>query len=188
MRKIFLGLLLMILFSLILGKTTLAAIPTNNLLKVASPTAQPKVNYSLPYPGILPDHPLYSLKMLRDRLVDFLLRDPLKKAEFLILMADKRLGAGKTLLESQKADLGQTTINKGEDYLLRAIETTRLAKEQGKDTSGLTEKLESSIAKHLEVLGEVLQKAPEQAKPGLQNALKNSQKGYQKVLELKSKK
>ncbi len=187
MRKIFLGLLLMIFFSLILGKTTQAATQAGTL-KAASPTAQPKVNYSLPYPGILPDHPLYSLKMLRDRLVDFLIRDPLKKTEFLILMADKRLGAGKTLIESQKADLGQTTINKGEDYLLRAIETARLAKEQGKDTSGLTEKLESSIAKHLEVLGEVLQKAPEQAKPGLQNALKNSRKGYQRVLELKTQK
>lgn len=174
-------------FSLIFGKTTLAA--TQKItINVANPTATPKIDYPLPYPGILPGHPLYSLKMLRDRLMDFLIRDPLKKAEFLILMADKRLGAGKTLIESQKADLGQTTINKGEDYLIRAIETVKLAKEQGKDTSGLTVKLESSIAKHLEILGEVLQKAPEQAKPGLQNALQNSQKGYQRVLELKGNK
>lgn len=187
MRKIFLGLLLIILFSWLSGRTILAA--TQKItINVASPTAQPKVDYPLPYPGILPDHPLYSLKMLRDRIMDFLIRDPFKKAEFLILMADKRLGAGKTLIESQKADLGQTTINKGEDYLLRAIETIKSAKEQGKDVGGLTVKLESSISKHLEVIGEVLQKAPEQAKPGLQNALENSQKGYQRVLELKTNK
>ena len=50
-------------------------------------------------------------------------------------------------------------------------------------------KYEISLTLHqsLNELGEVLQKAPEQAKPGLQNALKNSQKGYQRVLELKEK-
>ena len=52
------------------------------------------INYPLAYPGILPDNPLYPLKMLRDRIVFFLINDPFKKAEFNLLQADKRLGAG----------------------------------------------------------------------------------------------
>ena len=40
------------------------------------------VNYQLPYPGrILPDHPLYFLKMIRDRIWLFFTTNSLKKAE-----------------------------------------------------------------------------------------------------------
>src|SRR3989344_6985739 len=50
--------------------------------------------YTLPYPGILPDNLLYPIKVFRDRIVSFLISDPLKKAEFNLLQADKRLQAG----------------------------------------------------------------------------------------------
>lgn len=151
---------------------------------VSQPAAE-KVDYALPYPGILPDHPLYSLKMLRDRIMDFLITDPFKKTEFLILMADKRIGAGKALIEANKAGLGETTISKAENYFNRAMEMLIQARQQGKETNGLSDKLEKSVRKHIEVLQEVLSKAPESARPGLQNALSNAQNGYQRVLELK---
>lgn len=156
--------------------------PTPTL--TASPTAQ-KVDYVLPYPGILPDHILYPVKMLRDRILDFLIREPIKKTEFLILMADKRLGAGKTLIDFGKVSLGETTLSKGEKYLERAINKVSETRQQGKDVSGLLDKLEKSVQKHIEVLEEVLQKTPTSAKPGIENALENAQKGYQRVLELR---
>ncbi len=63
----------------------------------------PKVEYNLPYPGILPDHPLYFLKQLRDKILDFLITDPVKKAEFYILQADKRLSMGIALTDEKKS-------------------------------------------------------------------------------------
>ncbi|MBI4999194.1 hypothetical protein HZB97_00300 [Candidatus Gottesmanbacteria bacterium] len=164
--------------SVALGKTPTPA-PTPGVIKV---------DYVLPYPGILPDHVLYPVKMLRDRILDFFIREPIKKTEFLILMADKRLGAGKTLIDYGKISLGEITVSKGEKYLERAIGKVSEAQRLGKNVSGVLDKLEKSTKKHLEVLEEVLEKAPESAKPGLMNALENAQKGYQKVRELKGTK
>lgn len=150
--------------------------------------APQKVEYFLPYPGILPDHILYSLKTLRDKIMGFLIKDPLKKAEFELLTADKRLGAGKVLMEGGKPELGKTTISKGEKYLEKALLTLEKAKNDGQKTEEALNKMEKAVRKHIEVLEEVLLKAPDQAKPGLTNALEKAQKGYQKVLELKKNK
>ncbi|HSW97310.1 MAG TPA: hypothetical protein VLF89_05800, partial [Candidatus Saccharimonadales bacterium] len=35
-----------------------------------------QIQYDLPYPGLLPDNPLYSLKVLRDKIVEFFISDP----------------------------------------------------------------------------------------------------------------
>ena len=54
-------------------------------------TPQEKVIYNLPYPGLLPDSPLYITKVIRDKITDFLTRDNLKKAELYLLYSDKRV-------------------------------------------------------------------------------------------------
>ncbi|MBF8250036.1 MAG: LPXTG-motif cell wall anchor protein, partial [Candidatus Levybacteria bacterium] len=81
-------------FSISFAKSDLAAAQT------ATPSSNQEVNYELPYPGLLPDSPLYFLRVTRDKLVSFLISDPLKKAEFDLLQADKRLNAGIYLLNS----------------------------------------------------------------------------------------
>lgn len=183
MRKTIIGVVLSLALLFFLKGSLYAQINTSPT--PAGSVLAAKVDYTLAYPGLLPDHPLYSLKVLRDRLMDFFIRDPLKKTEFLILMADKRLGAGKALIEGAKVDLGESTISKGENYLERAINSLTQARQQGKEPGPLLDKLEKSVRKHIEVLQEVLSKAPTSAQPGLRNALENAQKGYQRVLELK---
>lgn len=120
------------------------------------------VKYDLPYPGILPDNPLYFLKMIRDRIVGFLISDPLKKAEFDLLQADKRLNAGIYLLDKNKdknARLAQSTISKGEDYFEKAIEKVDQAKKQGLDTKDILRRLSEASKKHQEVLQSLEAKA-----------------------------
>lgn len=102
------------------------------------------VNYYLPYPGILPDHPLYWVKMTRDRLQLLLIADKELKAEKMLLYADKRLGAGWALIEGQKADLGVTTLTKAEKYLEQAA---KLGENQS-----FKEKINKARLKHQEVL------------------------------------
>lgn len=102
------------------------------------------VDYYLPYPGILPDHPLYWLKMMRDRVGLVLTTGETAKAEKLLLYADKRLGAAWALIEGNKVPLGVSTLTKAEKYLEEAWN-------KGKNLP-FQPKLSKAVKKHLEVL------------------------------------
>ncbi len=113
-----------------------------------------RVDYYLPYPGILPDHPMYWLKMIRDRVQLWLVTDSEMKAEKLLLCADKRLGAGFQLVEGSKVSLGVTTLTKAEKYLEQAV----LLSESIEGAEELREKLGKATRKHREVLMMVREK------------------------------
>jgi hypothetical protein len=97
-------------------------------------TITPTPDYLLPYPGILPDSPLYGFKTLRDKIVSIMIGDPLKKAEFDLLQADKRIGAALQLLKTgnkEKQLVALSTISKGQNYYEEAIEKLAEARKQG---------------------------------------------------------
>ena len=129
-----------------------------------------EINYFLPYPGILPDHFLYPVKMVRDRIQLWLTTNPLKKAELMLLFADKRLGAGKALIEGNKIDLGISTLTKGEKYLQRAVFQETLAREK-EETRVLLEKLSLAALKHEEVLSGLQEKVSDEANETLKTIL-----------------
>jgi len=79
-------------------------------------TPSQTVNYVLPFPGLLPGHPLYGLKVMRDKVYDFFLTDALKKAEFKLLMADKRVAMGQILHDMGQPDLAEETLSKALNY------------------------------------------------------------------------
>jgi len=114
-------------------------------------TSETKVDYYLPYPGILPDHPLYWLKMVRDRVQLWLTTDSWQRGEKLLLYADKRLGAGWALVEGNKPDLGITTITKAEKYLEQAVNLAQKLGEGEKEVK-FKAKLAKAVKKHEEVL------------------------------------
>lgn len=146
MKKLFLGFFIVSLFFFI------------SLPIVAQENTQPD-DYQLPYPGILPDSPLYFLKTTRDKIVSFLISDSLKKAEFDVLQADKRLQAGVKLIEKGKEDLAEETISKGENYFEEAVSKIEEAKREGKDVKPLLETMSASVKKHQEVVGQLQKKA-----------------------------
>ncbi|MDZ7586718.1 MAG: DUF5667 domain-containing protein [Patescibacteria group bacterium] len=110
-----------------------------------------KIDYYLPYPGLLPDHPLYWLKMIRDRVQLWLTTEGLPKGEKLLLYADKRLGAGWALMEGNKKDLGITTLTKAEKYLEQAVSVGQKLGEGEKEVK-FKARLAKAIKKHEEVL------------------------------------
>lgn len=147
-----------------------------------SPTVTPApVDYYLVYPGILPDHFLYPLKMIRDRILLYLTFDSVKRAERLLLFADKRLGAAKALIEGGKVDLGVSTMTKAEKYLEQAINQAEKATKAGKDTTVLYEQLAKATLKHEEILQSVYLRVPDQAKPVIEDALRYSRQGFETV-------
>jgi hypothetical protein len=138
--------------------------------------------YDLPYPGLLPDHPLYFLKMLRDKIIGFFISDPIKKAEFDILQADKRLNGAIYLFykkSSEKDELAISTISKGQNYFNDALVKIKLAKQQGINISDITTKLKSSLKGHGLTLKNLEDKVSEKTKKELkvsQERLKDFEK------------
>jgi len=105
-------------------------------------------NYELPYPGLLPDHPLYFLKMTRDKIIGFFISDPIKKAEFDVLQSDKRLSAGIYLLNKKSLksqEIAVSTFSKGQNYYDDAITKVALAEKQGMNTTDIKTKIKTSL-------------------------------------------
>lgn len=132
-----------------------------------------KVDYDLPYPGILPDHPLYPLKVFRDRILEFLIRDQLRKIDFYLLMADKRLNMGIFLTDKNKPELAETTVSKGEKYFLKGVE--QLENVSRSDTLSLpgdtVAKYKTASLKHQEVIEELKKNSPESLQAGYNSSL-----------------
>ncbi len=119
---------------------------------VASQSSQ--INYQLPYPGILPDNPLYFFKVLRDKIEEFLISDSQEKAKFDLLSADKRLSMGIALSDKKEYSLSETTISKGENYFEDGIRNIERVEKEGRavDPSILVS-YDLSSKKHKEVIG-----------------------------------
>jgi hypothetical protein len=141
-------------------------------------------DYSLPYPGILPDHPLYFLKMIRERVRLWLTRDALVRAELMLHYADKRVAASLSLAEKGKAGLAASTATKAEMYLEQALGEAELAAGSGKDTSEFYERALLSSEKHQKVLVGVLSRVPDEAKSVVEAALETNRSGQQRIVEV----
>ncbi len=126
-------------------------------------------DYQLPYPGLLPDSPLYFLKIFRDRLIDFLIADPLKKAEFDLLQADKHATMAVALVVKGKSQLAESTLSKGENYFETGIGQLTLAKNQGMDVDALTKRYLLALTKHKELTAGLVAGASKDIKKKLEN-------------------
>lgn len=148
------------------SSATVAAVPN-----VTPAPAQ--VQYELPYPGMLPNNPLYFLKQVRDWILDRLIMDPVKKTEFYILQGDKRLAMGIELNAGGNGILGEQTISKGEKYMNNAAATLLTLKAQGSEVPAyITDHLAQALAKHEEVLtAEIAKTTDATIKSGLSGSL-----------------
>lgn len=115
--------------------------------------------YQLPYPGLLPDNPLYPLKALRDRLTAFFLSKPLDKANFDLLQSDKNVEASYLLVTQQqgKGDLALQTFSQAQNDFAAALDQATNAKKQGYSILDIGKKLELSHQKHIQMLQAVAQ-------------------------------
>lgn len=178
MKKIFSIFLAFSILYLVFSSTVASA------QDVASESA--KNNYQLPYAGLLPDNPLYAVKALRDRIIEFLISDPIKKAEFDLLSADKRLSIGMALFEKKKFDLAESTISKGENYSGEGIKNLDQAKKEGRQIDpSLLVAYESSTKKHKEILEGLIARSSGETKKKLGKTLERVEKFILMVDKLK---
>lgn len=128
------------------------------------------IKYDLAYPGILPDNPLYKLKLVRDRITGFLITDPKRKVEFYLLQTDKGILATAMLIDKKNVPLAEKTVLRAEhNFTLLNDEFPRMPK---KPDNALFTKLKTASLKHQEVLSSLIKRLPE-----------NQQKTFKQVLE-----
>lgn len=150
MKKLFFPLALLIIFVYV--SVVSNYVYADEATSATSATVAAQTNYALSYPGVLPDNPLYFLKAARDRIVSFLINDPVKRAEFDLLTSDKRIYSAQILADKKKGDLSISTLSKSNNYLDESITAANDAKKQGKDSDTVLNTLKDAIKKHQEVL------------------------------------
>ena len=179
--KLFLSLLLLI--------SVLFLFPIKSFAQssAATPSAT-TIDYSLPYPGILPDNPLYFMKALRDRIISIFISDPLKKAEFNLLMSDVRLNAAIYLFAKGegKYSLAETTVSKAENYFYNALVKLSEAKQQGMGINDLTAKLITASKKHQQLIRELENKTTGSIRGGLMDEEERAKSFEKKAILFKS--
>lgn len=144
------------------------------------------IEYALPYPGLLPDHPLYTLKTWRDRILILLTRDPLKRSQLYLLFADKHMGMGQSLWDGKQYDLATATFIQGEKYLLTSASTLVSLRNENKLPPGVAEKVGLSAKKHEEILNKLQAISDaEKEKMQLTEALGMTYQAMQQVASLK---
>lgn len=125
--------------------------------KMATPESvlkQERVNYELPFPGMLPDNPLYILKVVRDGIVKLLINDDLKMARFSLLNAEKRMFSMKLLVDKNKDKLAIETMSKGNNYLndsIAAIVRYQKSHPKSIDIKPFLSQLDTSVRKLSEI-------------------------------------
>ena len=145
-----------------------------------------KVEYALPYPGILPDHPLYFLKRLRDQILERLIVDPVRKIEFYMLQADKSVNTGLFLAAKQSEALANESLKRGQTYLDQAIQAAAALKAEGKEVpSHLVERFANAGAKYEEVLADLVSRANETQKAVLMSLMESFARLQEEVAKLK---
>jgi len=160
MKKLLFILIIFFIF-LFSAATSFAQETSKENTSVSTPSSVKTIDYALPYPGLLPDSPLYVLKAIRDRIVEILISDPIKKANFELLAADKRLNEGVSLFNKGEKNyaLAETAISKGENYFEKGIAQVEKAKKQGIVTAGISQRFYLASLKHREVIKSLINKS-----------------------------
>lgn len=142
-------------------------------------TPSPTIKYDLAYPGILPDTPLYKLKVLRDKIIIGFINEPLKKIEFYLLQADKGILASAMLVDKKEMALAAETALKAENnFTLLTQELPRYRKKLGSD---FYNKLKRASLKHQEVLLSLAKRAPKKEKKTFEIVADFSKRNWETV-------
>lgn len=149
-----------------------AKTPTPSLPPADTVVLEEKSQYLLPYPGILPDHPLYFLKALRDKILEALIVDPLRKSEFYLLQADKRLNMAIFAANKGATNLAAESTAIAEQFMERTVSGLVAFRNGGSVVpASMVDRLEKSMEKHAEVLKEMMVNAGEGERPSIESAL-----------------
>jgi hypothetical protein len=118
-----------------------------------------KSDYILPYPGILSNHPLYFVKKFRDQVIEFLIVDPLRKADFYLLQSDKYLASSVLLDQQAQTQQAQLMLDQSAARMTDSVAQLSKIKQGGQSVpAGTIDRMEQAIEKHLELVDDLTAK------------------------------
>lgn len=165
LKVLFLGLLVTALFS---ASKIHAATPQSTT--AAELIQDEKVIYTLPSAGqIIPGHPLFMIKQIRDGIEDLITRDPLQKAKLKLRNADRYIVYSQVLTEHnmpmRAVESIRTAISYQEDALAEIIVLFSQQKDVDEDKKSESKQLRFVIVqsniKQSEIIRELLNKLPD---------------------------
>ena len=119
-------------------------------------TGVQKSSYVLPYPGLLPNHPLYFIKKFRDQIIEMLIVDPQRKSEFYLLQSDKYLSASVLLDQQGLTPLSQGQLDLSTQRVTDSVSQLSKVKQLGQPIpAGSIDRMNQALEKHLEVVDEL---------------------------------
>lgn len=146
------------------------------------------VEYQLAWPGLLPDSKIYKLKVLRNKIIEKMIINPVKKVEFDLLMADKTIYASKLLAEKGEMGLALETALKGENYYSMLVQDYNHALLMGKKIPMLLDrKITLAARKHQEIFKELENKVKGKDKETFQVVSNFSKINYEFIVGLRTK-
>lgn len=113
--------------------------------------------------------------------------DLLKKASFYIQCAEEKLYEAKAAISKGKPESVNILLKDYEKAINEAMNEINKAQNQGKDVKKAYEEVEKATQKHIEILTDLLNKVPEEAKPAIIHALEVSKHGRIQALNALSK-
>jgi serine protease AprX len=108
---------------------------------------------------------------------------PEKSAEFYFKLAEKRLLKARRRAREKPEEVSEL-IEEYEEKINKTREMIEKAKEIGRNVTNITETVTIATSKHLEVLEEVKERVPEEAKPAIEKAMNTSVKGQEEALKV----
>ncbi len=183
MKKIsFIGITLALFLYIVFFVFALRALAQNQ-----TPSTSNSINYPLAWPGILPDNKIYKLKVLRNKIIEKMIIDPVKKVEFDLLMADKTIYASKLLIEKGKIALAKDTGLKGENYYSILVQDYNKSLLQHKKIPlFLDNKITLAALKHQEIFKDLENTVNEEDKKVFQIVNNFSKINYQFIVGLRT--
>lgn len=129
----------------------------------------------------LPDEPLYPLKRSLEQVQLALAFRPRDKARQLVQLTQRRSEEQARLVALGRVERFAELEEERAGYLNQIADLAQHFSSD--DAEDVAQTLAKNQQHHLEVLAEVLEKAPPQARPGLERALEVSRRGYQEAQE-----
>lgn len=134
-------------------------------------------------PGIGPDSWLYGLSRGIERLQLILTWNRAERAKLHLRFAEKRLAELKDTIERSKLQFVQELVRSHEAELNETESETNAEEGLGRDVTELAEHVSNATYKHILVLEDVLEEAPDKAKVAIEHAINASSKGHERAIK-----
>ncbi len=158
--------------------------------------AQASILDKLPKADILPDNPLYVLKIWYEKIITFISFGDAKKAERYSKLAEERLKEAEQMAQKGKQELTDKALKEYQKFLDKALakademkkqaleDVKKQATEKAKQTfNQAIEKVSESTLKNQEVLLRIYTLVPEPAREAIEKVITITKTGYERAAE-----